>query len=75
MNGVFGSVVTLTTGEQRNADEEYLRESITQSSKAILEGYTAIMPSFVNQLSAENVNNLIAYIKSIGNPEPEFLDE
>ena len=75
MNGVFGSVVTLTTGEQRNADEEYLRESITQSSKAILEGYTAIMPSFVNQLSAENVNNLIAYIKSIGLPEPEFLDE
>lgn len=75
MNGVFGSVITLTTGESRNADEEYLRESITQPSKAILEGYTALMPSFVNQLSAENVNNLVAYIKSIGTPEPEFLEE
>ena len=75
MNGVFGSVVTLTTGETRNADEEYIRESIAQPSKVILEGYTALMPSFVNQLSAEKVNNLIAYIKSIGNPEPEFLEE
>lgn len=75
MNGVFGSVVTLTTGERRNADEEYLRESITQPSKVIVEGYTALMPSFVNQLSAEKVNNLIAYIKSIGKSEPDFVEE
>ena len=75
MNGVFGSVVMLTTGESRNADEEYIRESIVQPSKFILEGYTALMPSFVNQLSAEKINYLISYIKSIGNPEPEFLEE
>ncbi len=75
MNAVFGSVVTSTTGETRNADEEFIRESITQPSKFILEGYTALMPNFVNQLSAEKINNLIAYIKSIGNPEPAFLEE
>jgi len=75
MTGVFGSMVTLTTGETRNADDEWLRESILEPSKAIVEGYTPLMPSFVNQLSAEDVNNLIAYIKSIGLSEPEFAAE
>ena len=75
MAGVFGSVVTLTTGESRNADDEYLRESIVTPGKAIVEGYTALMPNFVNQLDAEKVNNLIAYIKSIGLSEPAFMVE
>lgn len=74
MAGVFGSIVTLTSGETRNADDEYIRKSILTPSKEIVEEYTPIMPNFVNQLSAEDVNNLVAYIKSIGLSEPEFAE-
>jgi cytochrome c oxidase subunit 2 len=65
LNGIFGADVTLTTGDTLQRDENYLRESITQSTKKIVEGYTPLMPSFANQLSDEDVMNLIAYIKSL----------
>lgn len=71
LEGVFGSEVTLSTGTVRMADEEYIRESIMEPGKTIVEGYTALMPSFANQVSAEDMINLIAYIKSLGLPETD----
>lgn len=65
LEGIFGHTVKLTTGEEIPVDDEYLIESILESGKKIVEGYTPLMPSFKNQLSAEEVNNLIAYIKSL----------
>ncbi len=65
LNGIFGAEVTLTTGDPFTRDEEYLRESIMESTKKIVDGYTPLMPSFKNQLTDEDVMNLIAYVKSL----------
>jgi cytochrome c oxidase subunit II len=63
--GVFGSQVRLSDGRTVTADEEYIRESILNSTDKIVEGYPPIMPSYRQQLSEEQVMNLIAYIKSL----------
>lgn len=66
LNGVFGSEVRLMTGETVTADDAYMVESILDSAAKIVEGYTPLMPNFSNQLSSEEVTNLVAYLKSIG---------
>jgi cytochrome c oxidase subunit II len=70
--GLYGSQVRYTewragTGQvkQTTADEQYLRESILESTAKIVEGYQPIMPSFRSQVSEEQVLDLIAYIKSL----------
>ena len=65
LDGIFGTDVTFVNGTTVTRDEEYLRESIMESTKQIVEGYTALMPSFKNQLTDEDVMNLIAYVKSL----------
>jgi cytochrome c oxidase subunit 2 len=49
------------------ADESYLRESILDPGAKIVAGYTPIMPVFRGQLSEEQMLDLIAYIRSLGN--------
>jgi cytochrome c oxidase subunit 2 len=71
LKGVFGSAGRMVGGEEVIKDENYLFESILYSSKRIREDYTALMPSFANQLSAEDVTNLIAYIKSLAGDQAE----
>lgn len=65
VDGIFGAEVTLLGGETLVRDEEYLRESIAESNKRVVQGYTPLMPSFSNQLTDEDVMNLVAYIKSL----------
>jgi len=65
VDGIFGEEVTLLGGETLVRDEDYLRESIAESNKRIVQGYTPLMPSFSNQLTDEDVMNLVAYIKSL----------
>ncbi len=69
LKGVFGSTGLMVGGESVLKNEDYLFESILYSSKRIVDGYTALMPSFANQLSVEDVSNLIAYIKSLAGEE------
>jgi cytochrome c oxidase subunit 2 len=47
------------------ADEDYIRESILNPSAKIVAGYENIMPTFQGQVSAEEINELIAFIKSL----------
>jgi cytochrome c oxidase subunit 2 len=63
--GIFGSTVTLTSGEEVVADEEYLRESITRPALRVVDGFSPLMPSFSNQLTEKDVMDLVAYIKSL----------
>lgn len=69
LKGVFGSIGKMVDGEEVLKDENYLQESILYSSKRVSEGFTPLMPAFANQLSVDDVNNLIAYIKSLGAKE------
>ena len=43
-----------------------MRESILNPTAKIVQGYQPIMPSFQGRLTDQQVNQLIAYIKSLG---------
>jgi cytochrome c oxidase subunit 2 len=63
--GLFGKTVTLQNGETVTADEAYIRESIVNPGAKIVAGYQPIMPTFRNQLSEEEIIQLIRYIQSL----------
>jgi cytochrome c oxidase subunit II len=69
MAGLFGAKREFNDGSTTTADENYLRESILDSTAHVVRGYAPIMPSFRGQVSEEQLMQLIAYIKSLQQPE------
>ena len=65
MKGLFGRSVALNDGSSVTADDNYLYESIVNPSAKIVKGFSPIMPTFKGVLSEEEVNSLVAYIKSL----------
>ena len=63
--GIYGEEVPLENGETVAADEAYLRESILDPSAQIVDGYQPIMPEYGDQLNDEQVDALVAYIRSL----------
>jgi cytochrome c oxidase subunit 2 len=68
LDGVFGESVPLENGETVIADEDYIRESILSPQEKIVAGYEPIMPSYEGRLSEEELEALVEYVKSLGNP-------
>jgi cytochrome c oxidase subunit II len=68
--GVFGKPVALEDGRTLTADENYLRQCILNSAGQVVKGFPPIMPVFQGQLSEEQVNALVAYVKSLSGPQP-----
>jgi cytochrome c oxidase subunit 2 len=68
--GVYGNPVKLTTGETVTADDAYMRESLLLPKAKIVAGYTGIMPSFQGQMTEEQLNNVIAYLRALGKATP-----
>src|SRR5271157_3512530 len=66
--GVFGSPVQLEDGRVVTADENYIRESILAPNAKIVSGFKPIMPVFQGLVSEEDLNALVAYIKSLNQP-------
>src|SRR3989475_896104 len=66
--GLFGKRVPLEDGRTVIADENYVRESILNPSAKIVSGFKPIMPVFQGLVSEEQLNALIAYIKSLNQP-------
>jgi cytochrome c oxidase subunit 2 len=62
---LYGSVVQLRDGRTVIADEEYLRESIVSPSAKVVQGWEDIMPPFRGQIGEEEINALVAFIKSL----------
>jgi cytochrome c oxidase subunit II len=65
---VYGSerVVVTKEGEKSQvADEPYLRRSIIHPQDEIVKGYEPIMPSLRGQVSDQELDELIAYLKSL----------
>jgi cytochrome c oxidase subunit 2 len=73
--GVYGSPVKLTSGETVTADDAYMRESILLPKAKIVLGYNPIMPSFQGQLTEEQLNNVIAYLRALGKAQPKPKEE
>lgn len=66
--GLMGRRVDLEGGGTVVADREYIQESILNPAAKIVRGYRPLMPVFRNQLTAEQVSQLIEYIGSLGGP-------
>ena len=64
--GLFMSQVRLQDGTSVLADENYLRRSILDPNAQIVAGYPAIMPTYRGQLTPEQINSLVEYIKLLG---------
>jgi len=67
--GLFGKPVQLEDGRVVTADENYIRESILTPGAKIVSGFKPIMPVFQGLVSEEQLNALVAYVKSL-NPSP-----
>lgn len=65
LDGIYEKEVTLKGGETVVANDEYIRESIVEPAAKVVDGFAPLMPSFKNQLSDDDVANLVAYIKSL----------
>jgi cytochrome c oxidase subunit 2 len=63
--GLFGKTEPLQDGTSVLADENYLRESILLPQEKIVAGYAPVMPSFKGLLKDEEVDAIIAYIKTL----------
>ena len=63
--GLFGSKVPLEGGQSVTADEEYLRESIVEPGAKIVKGYPNVMPTFKASLSKEDIDAVMAYLKTL----------
>ena len=67
--GVFGKPVLLDDGRTVTADENYVRESILNPGAKIVGGFKPIMPSFQGQVTEESLMALVAYVKSLAQPQ------
>jgi cytochrome c oxidase subunit 2 len=65
LQGVFGAPVKLEDGRTVFADENYLRESILDPGAKIVAGFKPVMPTFQGLVSEEQLNALVAYVKSL----------
>jgi cytochrome c oxidase subunit 2 len=70
LEGVFGKPVMLEDGRVVNADENYIRESILTPAAKVVKGFKPIMPVFQGLVSDEQLNALMAYVKSLGSAQP-----
>lgn len=63
LEGVFGTTVELKGGGKVLADDAYIRESIVNPTAKIVNGYEPLMPVYLGQLSEEQVNALLTYVR------------
>jgi cytochrome c oxidase subunit 2 len=68
--GVFGRPVQLEDGRIVTVDENYIRESILDPGAKVVKGFKPVMPTFQGLVSEEQVNALVAYVKSLSQPGP-----
>jgi cytochrome c oxidase subunit 2 len=65
LQGLFNTPVKLEDGRTVVADENYIRESILDPGAKIVSGFKPVMPTFQGLVSEEQLNALVAYVKSL----------
>jgi cytochrome c oxidase subunit 2 len=68
LQGAFGRPVQLEDGRIVTADENYIRESILDPGAKVVKGFKPVMPTFQGLVSEEQLNALVAYVKSLTPP-------
>jgi len=72
LHNLYGQEVELADGGAVTVDDDYLHESIVDPGAKLVQGYNDIMPkNYGDDLSAEQINALIAYIQSLSGVAPE----
>jgi cytochrome c oxidase subunit II len=70
LQGLYGRTVALQGGGHVIADDDYLRESIVSPKRQVVQGQPDLMPSYANQLTEDDLQNLVAYLRSLGARQP-----
>jgi cytochrome c oxidase subunit II len=70
LRGLFGHTVKLQNGTTVVADESYVRESIVNPQAKVVTGFLPIMPTFQGLVTEEQLLQLIAYVRSLGEAKP-----
>jgi protein SCO1/2 len=65
LKGIFGTMVLLDDGHSILADESYLRQAILDPTAKGVAGYPRMMPNYRGQLTDIELDQLVAYIKSL----------
>lgn len=68
---LWGTEERLTDGSSVTVDANYVRESILDPSARITEGYQNQMNSFAGQITDDEINAIIAYMKVLAGETPE----
>ncbi|MBI5547276.1 MAG: cytochrome c oxidase subunit II [Deltaproteobacteria bacterium] len=63
--GLYNHPTELADGTTVTADENYLRESITDPNKKVVKGFQPVMPAFKGLVTQKQLDALIAYLKSL----------
>jgi cytochrome c oxidase subunit II len=63
--GMYDKPVLLEDGRKVVADDNYVRESILDPTAKIVSGFKPVMPTFQGIVSDEQLNALVAYVKSL----------
>jgi cytochrome c oxidase subunit 2 len=66
---IYGHPVALSDSNTVIADTRYIRDSILDPNKEIAAGYAAIMPSFAGVIGEDELQELVAYIRSLSDQE------
>jgi cytochrome c oxidase subunit 2 len=66
LGGVYGKPVQLEGGATVVADDAYIRESIVNPQAKIVAGFQPIMPTFQGLVTEEQLQQLMAYVRSLG---------
>jgi protein SCO1/2 len=66
LSALWGKPVHLAGGEVVTADSEYVRESILEPGRRLVQGYAATMPSYRRQLDEDDLDALLAWISARG---------
>jgi cytochrome c oxidase subunit II len=65
LQGAFGKPVLLEDGRTVVMDDNYVRESILSPTAKIVAGFKPVMPTFQGLVTDEQLNALVAYVKSL----------
>lgn len=63
--GIFGRTEQMADGSSVKVDENYIRESLLEPNKKVVQGYPAVMPTYKGLLKETDIDALIAYLKTV----------
>jgi cytochrome c oxidase subunit 2 len=63
--GIYGQTHTMTDGQKIVVDQNYIRESVLDPQKHIVQGFEGIMPTFQGLLREREILGVIEFIKTL----------